>query len=137
MTVAQITFLVAVWQDFLRLNHWEIDLYIKKTLDHRGGGCIKADHRYKTAQLFLCQDIADRDIEHAIAHELLHLTIGGVRYVVFKMKDRVCKAEHELMIDAEEAAVDLIARIITDEISFKEEMAIYEQKEAEAKPTEG
>ena len=108
----------ALWQEFLRLTHWEVTIVMRNKIPGDRMAMVKANYRYKTAEIEISSTVEEDEIERVIVHELLHLPIGGVRAVSYKFMERITPTEHDLMLDAEESAVELLSRVFTDTFSY-------------------
>ncbi|MCD6590551.1 MAG: hypothetical protein J7K72_01105 [Candidatus Aenigmarchaeota archaeon] len=123
--------LIGLWQNFLKLNHWEISVTMRDRMENSKAAKVAADYRYHTAEIQMSKTVEEEEIERVIVHELLHLPIGAIRSVVHKFTDRITPMEYVLILDAEESAVELLARVLTETFTYLEAVKEEEKKEAD------
>ncbi|MHA1483532.1 MAG: hypothetical protein ACTSQA_08895 [Candidatus Heimdallarchaeaceae archaeon] len=101
------------WQKKLRLNNWELYVYVKTIQGN--DAVIIPNFKYRFAIINFDKGLDVMRMDYIVAHELLHLIAGRTRNLVETyMADRVTLQERLLLLESEEQIVDLLARILSD-----------------------
>jgi len=83
MTQHQAEQLVVKWQKLLRLEDWDIEVRLKTEINSKGWlGCV-AQQPFKWAAIItLKSDKSDDEIESTLVHEMVHIVLSGLAYLV-------------------------------------------------------
>lgn len=100
---AQVSKIVAFWQDQLRLNDWRLETEI---VDPRSlsdsGAQVNFENENRTAKISICSDCANiTELHNYVIHELLHLFFHFIK-------------ENSTEAILEEQAVHAIAPVLAD-----------------------